>query len=252
MKLLHTTLTVLLCTITMNAQAESASTTCARTEGITLQVLGSGGPIADDGRASSGYLVWINGKSRFLVDAGGGVFLRFGESGARFEDLEHIAISHLHTDHSADLVALLKSGYFADRSRQLSISGPSKAGNYPGTADYLKRLLDQDQGAYAYLNGYLDGNDGLIELVPTEVEVLTDDREYYTPISSIQYPAGEPTTVSFWGEPIAMYEGMVSIEGKLGIAAGNTRQDPFQVPTLLRLRLKLQACNDKICLPASY
>ena len=37
------------------------SPVCAPTDGPTLQVLGSGGPIADDGRASSGYLLWIDG-----------------------------------------------------------------------------------------------------------------------------------------------------------------------------------------------
>ena len=71
MKFLKTTLTALLCNVAINVQAEPAPTVCARAEGITLQVLGSGGPIADDGRASSGYLVWFDGKSRFLVDAGG-------------------------------------------------------------------------------------------------------------------------------------------------------------------------------------
>ena len=98
---------------TTGADDEShSSTNCEGSSGVYLQILGSGGPIADDGRASSGYVVWIDGQSRFLIDSGGGTFLRFGEAGARFKDLYHIAISHLHTDHSADLVALLKSGYF--------------------------------------------------------------------------------------------------------------------------------------------
>ncbi len=35
-------------------------TTCDKM-GITLQILGSGGPAAGDGRASTGYLVWLNG-----------------------------------------------------------------------------------------------------------------------------------------------------------------------------------------------
>ena len=191
MKFLKIVLTVLLCTIAINVQAEPASNLCASAEGITLQVLGSGGPIADDGRASSGYLVWIDGKSRFLVDAGGGVFLRFGEAGARFDDLEHIAISHLHTDHSTDLVALLKSGYFTNRSRRLSISGPSGGGDYPGTVDYLKRLMDQDQGAYAYLDGYLDGSEGLVELVPIEVDPALGkaSRVYSDPDADIEITA---------------------------------------------------------------
>lgn len=143
---------------------------CASSEGLTLQILGSGGPIADDGRASTSYLVWINGRSRFLIDAGGGSFLRIGESGARFEDLEHIAISHLHTDHSTDLVALLKSGYFSNRERTLTISGPAGGNAYPGIDEYLDRLLGANNGAYAYLAGYLDGSAGLVKLASEEVD----------------------------------------------------------------------------------
>jgi ribonuclease BN (tRNA processing enzyme) len=51
-------------------------------------VLGSGGPIADDGRASTGYIVWVNGETKILIDAGGGTFLCFGEAAASFEDLD--------------------------------------------------------------------------------------------------------------------------------------------------------------------
>ena len=84
-----------------SAEAHSTADTrvCPASKGAALQVLGSGGPVADDGRASSGYLIWIDGKSRFLIDAGGGVFLRFGEAAARFEDLEFIAISHFLRNH---------------------------------------------------------------------------------------------------------------------------------------------------------
>lgn len=41
-------------------------------EGVALQVLGSGGPVADDARASSGYLLWIDGKARVLLDGSEG------------------------------------------------------------------------------------------------------------------------------------------------------------------------------------
>ncbi len=53
---------------------------------VALQVLGSGGPFGV-GRASAGYLVWIDGVSRIMVDAGGGTFARFHEAGARLQDL---------------------------------------------------------------------------------------------------------------------------------------------------------------------
>ncbi len=181
----------LLCASIPVTHADGHSTVCPASESPVLQVLGSGGPIADDGRASSGYLVWINGRSRFLIDAGGGVFLRFGEAGARFEDLQHIAISHFHTDHSSDLSALLKSGYFSDRTDTLGISGPAGEGDYPGMNEYLQRLLAPEKGAYAYLDGYLDGSAGLVKLAPHTVDAQFQDfsRVYGDPAGTIEVTA---------------------------------------------------------------
>ena len=142
---------------------------CPPTAGLALQVLGSGGPVADDGRASSAYLVWVDGKSRVLIDAGGGTFLRFGEAGARFGDLDFVGLSHFHTDHSADFPALLKSGYFSRRTRPLAVAGPDGNGRFPGLVAWLDAMLAEGKGAYAYLGGYLDGTGGLVRIVPTEV-----------------------------------------------------------------------------------
>jgi hypothetical protein len=133
---------------------------CPPEKGIGLQVLGSGGPIADDARASSSYLVWVDGRARLMIDAGGGSFLRFGEAGARFADLDFVGLSHFHTDHSADFPALLKSGFFSRRKRDLAVAGPSGSGPFPGLATYLDSMLNRDDGAYGYLSGYLDGTGG--------------------------------------------------------------------------------------------
>ena len=138
------------------------------TGGVPLQVLGSGGPIADDERASSAYLLWYQGRAIALVDAGGGAFQRFGTAGANLEQLDLIALSHLHTDHSADLPALLKGAYFSSRSRPLTITGPS-AGTAPGGAfpaldEFLRGLFAPSHGVYRYLSGLLDGSDGLFAL----------------------------------------------------------------------------------------
>ena len=146
--------------------------------GIALQVLGSGGPIADDGRASSGYVVWVNGASKYLIDIGGGTFLRFAEAGASFADLDLIGISHFHADHSSDLPAILKSGYFAGRKRALTISGPGAGGPFPALHDYLNALLNSENGAYGYLSGYLDGSGGLSQL--EQLEVKSDQQNAVT------------------------------------------------------------------------
>lgn len=152
-----------LCLLAGMVRADCGST------GIAVQVLGSGGPIADDARASSGYLVWVDGRARVLIDIGGGVFLRFGESAARIEDLELIALTHLHTDHAADLPALVKSGYFSERTRALTISGPDAGPGFPGIGEWLGALFDAEHGAWRYLAGALDGSAGQFALQPKPV-----------------------------------------------------------------------------------
>ena len=142
---------------------------CAPADGVALQVLGSGGPIADDGRASTGYIVWVGGRSRVLVDAGGGTFLRFGEAGASFVDLEFVGLSHFHTDHSSDFPALLKSGNFSGREEPLPVAGPGPGGPFPGLGAWLDSMLADGSGAYGYLSGYLDGSGRLVKLVQQEV-----------------------------------------------------------------------------------
>jgi len=153
-----------------------ASTSCAETVavcppegGVALQVLGSGGPIADDGRASTGYIVWVDGEARVLIDAGGGTFLRFGEAEAEFTSLDFVGLSHFHADHSADFPALLKSGNFSGRKRPLAIAGPGAGGPFPGLHAWLTSLIDGDAGAFGYLSGYLDGSGGLVKLEPVEI-----------------------------------------------------------------------------------
>ena len=120
---------------------------------ITLQILGSGGPEFSK-RASSSYLIWIDGKAKAMIDAGGGAFIRFSEAGAKIEDLNFIALTHLHIDHSADLPAFMKAGFFSHRKALLPILGTTEKGNFPSISQFLERLFGK-QGAFAYMNDIL-------------------------------------------------------------------------------------------------
>lgn len=177
---------------------------CPQTSGIAVQVLGSGGPIADDGRASASYIVWINGRSRVLIDFGGGAFLRFGEAAASFEHLEFVGLSHFHTDHSADFPTLLKSGYFSDRERDLTVAGPDAGGPFPGLRHYLRALIGARTGAYRYLSGYLDGSGGLAKLRQFEVQTASavastvlDERAEGLRIEALGVPHGIVPALAF-------------------------------------------------------
>jgi ribonuclease BN (tRNA processing enzyme) len=114
---------------------------------VVLQVLGSGGPFGA-GRASSGYLIWIDGVARIMVDAGGGTFTRFHEAGARIDDLELLALSHFHPDHSAEVPALLWV-----QDSDVTVSGPTGSDGYPSADEYVSGLFGPEGVFRAVTNG---------------------------------------------------------------------------------------------------
>jgi ribonuclease BN (tRNA processing enzyme) len=125
---------------------------------VALQVLGSGGPEMGDKRASSAYIVWIDGKSKILIDFGGGASLRFEEADACIPNLDVILLTHLHVDHTADIPALLKSAFFTRASGKLYIYGPEENNFMPNTEDFIDRLFEDDKGAWQYLGDHLDAS----------------------------------------------------------------------------------------------
>jgi ribonuclease BN (tRNA processing enzyme) len=146
---------------------------------ITLQVLGSGGPESGDKRASSAYIIWIDGKSRVLIDFGGGASLRFEEAGAKIQDLDVILLTHLHVDHTADLPALLKSSFFTRASGKLDIYGPSHNLFMPSTERFIDRLFENDNGAWQYLGDHLDGN-ARLQLKVHNVDKSKKEKKIYS------------------------------------------------------------------------
>lgn len=135
--------------------AAAAAQSCG-TAPVQVQVLGSGGPELADHRAASGYLVWVDGKARVLVDIGGGAALRFGESGATVSDLDVILLTDLHADHTADLPALIQSSSFGGRTQPLPVYGPAGNKSMPSTVTFVRTLFDSTRGAYRHLGDFLN------------------------------------------------------------------------------------------------
>ena len=200
-----------------------------RSSQLAVQVLGSGGPDANDARASAGYVLWIDGQARLLVDAGGGIFLRFGEAKAKFETLDAIAITHLHADHVSDLAALLKSGFFSERTRQLPIIGPSGGGDFPGMSEYMRILFDADHGAYRYLSGYLDGSGGLVKVAVTEVK--TDPPKSEVVFKNDRF---EVTSVGVTHGPVPALAFLVAAKGRRIAFSGDQNGHNPQFAALIK------------------
>ncbi len=152
----------LICACLPSAVAQSCGS-----QGVAVQVLGSGGPELQDKRASSSYLVWEDGQAKALVDAGGGSALRFGESGAQMSQLDVILFTHFHVDHSADFSALIKSSWFEDRKRPLPIYGPPGNEFMPSTEEFVSDFFGDKHGAYRYLSELLvPGEEGSYKMQP--------------------------------------------------------------------------------------
>src|SRR3984893_3524493 len=152
------------------ALSPSAAAQSCGSQGISVQVLGSGGPELQDKRASSSYVVWQDGRARVLVDAGGGSALRFGESGAQMSQLDVLLFSHFHVDHSGDFSALIKSSWFEDRKAPLPIYGPVGNDFMPSTTEFVSDLFGDKHGAYRYLSELLEpGEDGSYKMQPHNV-----------------------------------------------------------------------------------
>ncbi|MFJ5935482.1 MBL fold metallo-hydrolase [Streptomyces sp. NPDC093071] len=102
---------------------------------LRCTVLGSATPYPRPGNACSGFLV-EGGGARVWVDAGTGTLAELQRYTA-LGDLDAVWLSHLHADHSADLLtayyALLYAGL--DLPLPLPLLGP------PGTADRLAGFL---------------------------------------------------------------------------------------------------------------
>jgi hypothetical protein len=140
------------------------------TRGVYVQVLGAGADDLEDAQAGSGYLVWVDGKARVLIDMGPGSALRFEESGADFKDLIAVAFSQLHVEHSADLPAFLQGAALLRRKEDLPIFGPSDGEKTLGLKTWTRRLLGPN-GAYPHLADFFSPfSQGGFEVLQEEVD----------------------------------------------------------------------------------
>ncbi|MCZ6780702.1 MAG: MBL fold metallo-hydrolase [Nitrospirae bacterium] len=169
MRLVKTHVRTLVGALLVLTGSVSAWAECGDT-GVALQILGSGGPFGV-GRASAGYIVWIDGVSRIMVDAGGGTFAHFHEAGAKIADLQLLALSHFHPDHSSEVPALLWP-----RGATLRVAGPSGSTGFPSLDDFLGGLFGPD-GVFQVMNSRVTFDTVTVNAAaPEPMDVLREGR----------------------------------------------------------------------------
>ncbi|RKZ16808.1 hypothetical protein DRQ53_05370 [bacterium] len=102
---------------------------------MQVRILGSGTLVPEAGRATSGLLVRGRGQE-IPIDLGRGVLMRMAEAGLEPLELDHFFLTHLHADHSSELVSLLFALPRARRSKApVHVYGP------PGLGDLTDRIF---------------------------------------------------------------------------------------------------------------
>jgi len=117
---------------------------------VKLTILGSHGPYPGPDGACSGYLVEDNGVN-VLVDCGNGVISRY-QKYHDLKDLKYIILTHLHSDHMADMLVLryaldimMKKGYINEPVNVYCPDEPSKVIEELGFNDVFKiKHIDEE------------------------------------------------------------------------------------------------------------
>ncbi|MCA0376607.1 MAG: ribonuclease Z [Gemmatimonadetes bacterium] len=116
---------------------------------MKLTTVGTGTAAPHASRVSAAHLVEAGGV-RLLLDCGSGAVHRMAQLGIDWSGITHVALSHFHTDHIADLPLLVmawKWGQLPARAEPVTLYGP------PGTGALLERMAAV-HGAWLLAPGY--------------------------------------------------------------------------------------------------
>ncbi|MCK5660121.1 MAG: MBL fold metallo-hydrolase [Methanosarcinales archaeon] len=124
-----------------------------------ITLLGTGVAIPQKERVQSGILLYDT-DNPILLDCGAGILQRLTEAGCDHTIIDNVVLSHLHLDHVADVLPLIKANWLCDKNH-ISIFGPA------GTEKWMTALLE----IYPYLH---DVNIDITELNPYDTFTVND------------------------------------------------------------------------------
>ncbi len=134
---------------------------------MRVTVLGTAGASPIAARVQTGVLLDAP-PVRLLIDCGSGVAHRLAALDHAWRGITHVALTHFHSDHTIDFVALIvawKWGQLPPRKEPLTLIGPV------GVGAFVQRLLELYNEPFAELPFPLE----IVELVPSDLRPLTSD-----------------------------------------------------------------------------
>jgi len=143
---------------------------------MVVTILGSGTCVPSAARSSCAVMVTL-GDSRLVLDCGPGTMRRLLEAGSNIHEVTHLFFSHLHPDHSAELVPFLFATKYPSRQR----SRPLKLAAGRGFLDFFNGLKNV-YGSWIDIGDQLDT---VIEMdtAGSDSRMFDDFRVISTPVA---------------------------------------------------------------------
>ncbi len=174
---------------------------------MKLTTIGTGTGAPHPSRVCAGHLVEAGGV-RLLMDCGNGVVHRMASLGTNWSEITHVAITHFHADHIADLPMLIfawRWGQLPPRTQPITIIGPV------GILGLLERLAAAF-GAWVLDPGYPVIVQEIPELTPC---TLGEDGLTITALQVPHTPESMAYSVVHAGKRL-VYTGDTSVDVRLG------------------------------------
>lgn len=167
--------------------------------GTQLVLLGTqGGPNFRDTRKECANAIVVDGKT-YVVDCGYGALERLGQAGLNYRDVGNVFLTHLHDDHTSDVVTLLSHQWTGGRIDPTLVIGPYgtehlvEAALSYFEANTLIRLADEDRSVRP--EEIFSGRD--IEATVAPTEVFADDRVTVSSVENTHFPESAKQAVPY-------------------------------------------------------
>jgi len=197
---------------------------------MTITLLGTGVPSLDpsaylaSGQVTAGLLV-VAGAERMLFDCGQGIITRLLESGGPAANpniaVDRVFISHLHSDHYADLPALYNFAWLYRDGDPLHVWGPGPGPNSPFGMGSIMPLLRAVDDADIYIRCCLFT---LFTFAESGEETVVTELK-----PGVVYQSNGVTVTAFLVNHMPVnpaYGFRVDYQGHSFVYSGDTRYDP--------------------------